>query len=53
MAQTGSHVNPEAGLFKDRWQRFRDWIDCHPRTGWYVAVMVTLDFLLHLMQAVG
>jgi hypothetical protein len=28
------------------------WIDSHPRTGWYIAVMVTLHFVLELAQAV-
>lgn len=26
------------------------WIDYHPRTGWYVAIVVTLDFIAHLVQ---
>jgi hypothetical protein len=28
------------------------WIDHHPRTGWYVAVVVTLDLLLNILQVV-
>lgn len=26
------------------------WIDAHPRTGWYVAVMVTLNLLVNLVN---
>ena len=28
----------------------RDWIDSHPRTGWYIAVLVTLNFLISVAQ---
>lgn len=24
------------------------WIDCHPRTGWYISVVVTLILLLQV-----
>lgn len=27
-------------------------IDCHPRTGWYVAVVVTCDLLIQLLDLV-
>lgn len=26
-------------------------IDNHPRTGWYVAIVVTADFLLHIAES--
>lgn len=29
-------------------KRFIDWLDHHPRLGWYIAVMVTLDVLLQI-----
>ena len=28
-----------------------EWIDCHPRTGWYLAVILTLNFVLNLLDA--
>ena len=53
MASEHPNVKEVAGTFKASFKDCRDWVDAHPRTGWYVAVVVTLDFLLHLMQAVG
>ena len=35
------------------WQRALGWIDGHPRSGWYIAVVVTANFTLHLLQAFG
>lgn len=32
-------------------RHFLSWLDQHPRTGWYVAVIVTLDFILHLLES--
>lgn len=32
-------------------EKFAEWIDCHPRTGWYLAVwvgLITLNTLLDL-----
>lgn len=26
-----------------------DWIDTHPRTGWYIAVVVTLNFIVSVV----
>ncbi len=31
--------------------RALDFIDRHPRTGWYLTVVVTLDFILHLIES--
>lgn len=31
-------------------RRCRDWIDNHPRTGWYIAFMVTLNFIVTVAQ---
>lgn len=28
-----------------------DWIDAHPRTGWYLVVILTLNFVLNLLDA--
>jgi hypothetical protein len=25
------------------------WIECHPRTGWYIAVLTTLNVVLNLL----
>lgn len=30
---------------------FTVWIDCHPRTGWYLVVILTLNFVLNLLDA--
>jgi hypothetical protein len=32
--------------------RFISWIDTHPRTMSYIAFMVTLDFLVHILENV-
>lgn len=26
------------------------WLDCHPRTGWYVAACVTLNVILNVLS---
>lgn len=31
-------------------KRFMEFVDAHPRTGWYVAAVVTLNFLLNLVD---
>lgn len=28
-----------------------EWIDVHPRTGWYLVVILTANFFLNLMDA--
>ncbi len=28
------------------------WIDAHPRTGWYICTVVTLDLLLNVLEVV-
>lgn len=33
-----------------RWRQFLDWIDGHPRSGWYVAAIVTANFVLQLID---
>jgi hypothetical protein len=35
---------------KDIWTRMRNWVDTHPRTGWYIAMIVTGDLLLNILQ---
>jgi hypothetical protein len=32
--------------------RCLDWIDAHPRTGWYIVIIATLNFLLNLADAI-
>lgn len=39
---------PEDDSVKGRIKRFREFVDTHPRTGWYIAFMVTLNFLVEL-----
>jgi hypothetical protein len=29
------------------------WIDTHPRTGWYCALLLTLNFMLNLVDALN
>jgi hypothetical protein len=31
--------------------RFMDWVDCHPRTGWYICVVATMNLALNLIDA--
>jgi hypothetical protein len=28
------------------------WIEVHPRTGWYIAIMATLNVILNLLDAI-
>lgn len=30
---------------------FLTWVDAHPRTGWYISLMLTLNFILNLLDA--
>lgn len=39
---------PDDEHVKGRFEKMRAFIDCHPRTGWYIAFMVTLNFLVEL-----
>lgn len=32
-------------------QRVLDWLECHPYTGWYIALLATLNFFLNLIDA--
>lgn len=34
------------------WDRCLDFIDGHPRVGWYLALITTLNFLLEIFQIV-
>lgn len=36
-----------------RLRRFVVWLDRHPRTAWYIAVVVTLDFLMHIVESIS
>lgn len=31
-------------------RRFEDWIDAHPRTGWYIAAITTLNTVLNILS---
>lgn len=37
--------------YPTRMRPLLEWIDCHPRTGWYLATILTLNFALNLMDA--
>jgi hypothetical protein len=43
-------VKDEAGGIRERLTAWRDWIDTHPRTGWYIAVVTTLNLLMTILQ---
>jgi hypothetical protein len=44
MAQPNEHV---------KWtDRCLDFVDQHPRLGWYIAILATLNFILNLIDAV-
>ena len=30
---------------------FVSWVDCHPRLGWYIALMVTLHIIIDIAQS--
>lgn len=36
-----------------QWDKCLGFVDTHPRTGWYIAVIVTLDLLLEFVQLVA
>lgn len=43
MTDPNENVNPcDLG----RIERLRTWLECHPLTGWYIAVVGTLNVLL-------
>lgn len=31
-------------------QRCQDFVDRHPRTGWYIAIMATLNVILNILD---
>lgn len=35
---------------KETRRRFIAWIDCHPRVGWYIVALVTLNTILNLLD---
>ncbi len=46
MQNTATKVKEPAGE-KPGWLR---WVDSHPRTGWYICAIVTLDFLINVLE---
>lgn len=34
------------------WEKCLGFIDAHPRVGWYVATLTTINFLMELLQIV-
>lgn len=46
MPNDDTNVKEYAGR-KPMWLR---WVDGHPRTGWYICTLVTLDFVLQLLE---
>lgn len=50
MAYNGRKVNERRPIYVlVVLTRARNWIDQHPRTGWYVCTIVTANFLLDLI----
>ena len=37
---------------KDFVVRIVAWLDCHPRTGWYVAVCATINVVLNILNLI-
>lgn len=37
---------------RNRRQSFGEWMDCHPRTGWWLAGIGTLNVFLNLLDLV-
>lgn len=31
-------------------EAFLHWIDCHPRTGWYLVVVASLNLILNVLD---
>ncbi len=51
MARNDDPHKESAGVFSRAGLRCLLWIESHPRTGWYVAVMATLNLVLNLIDA--
>ena len=52
MTRDDRHVkHVSAGGNRGVKERCFDWIESHPRTGWYIAVVATLNFFLNLIDA--
>lgn len=32
------------------WRRCLDWVDSYPRTGWYFAALLALNFIIDAIQ---
>lgn len=50
MAGEKPDVKGVRGRFKAAWACCLVWVDAHPRTGWYVAIVLTLDFMLSILD---
>lgn len=37
--------------YPERFKALLEWVDAHPRTGWYLVVILSLNFALNLMDA--
>lgn len=42
---------PNVKRYPQRVRPLLEWIDYHPRTGWYLVVILTLNFVLNLLDA--
>jgi len=56
MARSDRNVKSDAAGLNVRWSQrcldsFFDFIEHHPRTGWYIALLATLNFFLNLIDA--
>jgi hypothetical protein len=48
-----AHSDEDVKTRSDNWrERCLDFIDCHPRVGWYIAGISTLNVILEILQLV-
>ena len=45
-------ARPDPDVKPDSRRALIAWLDAHPRTGWYCAFILTLNFILNLMDAI-
>lgn len=43
--------DPNVKQYPRRLRPLFDWIDAHPRTGWYIVLIMSANFALNLLDA--
>lgn len=57
MAQDDDPVNRRKQLARPRYlivvvrERCKTWVDQHPRTGWYIMILLALNYILDAVQS--